>query len=115
MAIVIKKKAGAAVTAAPVVDTAGAGHRQAVETERRKRIRLACAALAYEVYDKPIMDDAEFDRLSKEIDPAIETGDAALDQFFKTEFDPSTGSWVHNHPDTDGLHALLKRVWGYKQ
>lgn len=81
-----------------------------VERERRNRTRVALAALAYEIYDNPLMSDAEFDMLCARIDPTVDTGNPALDYFFETEFSPNTGSWVHYHPELDKLHALYKRL-----
>lgn len=78
-----------------------------VEQERRNRIRAAAAAYAYEVDSDPIMSDAEFDALCLKIRPEVATGDGTLDEFFRTEFDPSTGSWVHRHPDKAGLRRVV--------
>lgn len=73
--------------------------------ERRRRIRVAVAAYAYEVMSDPIMTDAEYDALALKIDVSARTGNEELDEFFKKEFDPSTGSWVHGHPE---LHEIVK-------
>lgn len=78
-----------------------------VEQERRNRIRAAAAAYAYEVDNEPIMSDAEFDALCLKIRPEVDTGNDKLDEFFRTEFDPSTGSWVHRHPDKAGLRRVV--------
>lgn len=78
-----------------------------MEQERRNRIRAAAAAYAYEVDNAPIMSDAEFDELCLKIRPEMATGDGMLDEFFRTEFDPSTGSWVHRHPDKAGLRRVV--------
>lgn len=78
--------------------------------ETRNRIRLAVAAYAYEVEDSPIMSDAEFDRLARSIRPTMTTGSARLDWFFLTQFDPSTGVWVHKHPDKAGLRRILAQL-----
>lgn len=82
-----------------------------MEAERRRRIRVALAAWAYERYDDPIMTDAEFDRLAREIDPTIKTGHKKLDRFFATEFNPSTGQWIYRHPELAAVDATLRRVW----
>lgn len=80
-----------------------------VEIERRNRIRLSVAAYAYEFEDDPIMSDAEFDNLAKEIDVRVETGNEELDQFFRKHFESYTGSWVHDHPDISGLQRIYNR------
>lgn len=77
-----------------------------VERERWLRIRLAVAAYAYEVENDSIMSDAEFDRLSLEVDVSIKTGNRKLDNFFSKHFDPSTGQWVHKHPEKRKLRDI---------
>lgn len=84
-------------------------HAPHVCAERQRRIRLSYAALAYERYDDPTMSDAEFDDLARQIDPSIDTGNPALDAFFRTEFKPNTGSWIHRHPELDKVDAGLRR------
>lgn len=79
--------------------------------EIRNRIRIALAALAYEKYDDPIMDDASFDALAREIDLSVETGRPDLDKWFRENFNPSTGSWVWKHPELEKLEKLLLRVY----
>ena len=69
-----------------------------VEVERRNRIRLTLAAYAYEFDDNPIMSDAEFDDISRKINPDIATGSKRHDKFFREKFDPDTGMWIRQHP-----------------
>lgn len=85
-----------------------------IDEERRRRIRIALAAWAYERYDNPIIDDAEFDALARQINPAIKTGHKKLDRFFAKEFNPSTGSWIWRHPELAAVDAVLRRVWADK-
>lgn len=80
--------------------------------EIRNRIRVAVAAFAYEMESDPVMSDAEFDALALKINPAVKTGNPVMDKFFAVQFDPSTGSWVHKHPNKKGLeriYNMLKR------
>lgn len=79
-----------------------------VERQRWLRIRVAVAAYAYEVHDRQIMGDAEFDAMSAKIDTLIETGNAKLDRFFDRHFDPSTGIWIHRHPDLAGIERIYR-------
>jgi hypothetical protein len=81
-------------------------------TQRRTRIRLALAAYAYEFHADPIMSDANFDLLSNTVDVSVETGVPDLDWFFMEEFDPSTGQWIHKHPELDKLKSLYWRLKG---
>ena len=76
------------------------------------RIRLSVAAWAYEVHDVSIMPDTDFDRLCMEVDPKVSTGNRKLDKFFRESFDPSTGQWVHKHPEKGKLEGLYRRYWG---
>lgn len=77
---------------------------------------MALWALAYEEYDTSLVSDAKFDATSIEVhkNRKVKTGHDVLDKFFaKTTgkgFDPSTGSWVHDHPEYDKLDALFQRL-----
>lgn len=82
-----------------------------IEKQIRLRIRLSVAAYAYEMCDDSIISDAEFDRKCLEIDPSIETGNKKLDKFFKEEFDPSTGQWIHKHPELNGIVRIYKNFY----
>lgn len=77
----------------------------------RLRIRLSVAAYAYEICNDSIMSDSEFDQQSLLIDPSIETGNPKLDKFFKEEFDPSTGQWIHKHPELNGIVRIYKNYY----
>ena len=81
-----------------------------LEEERRKRINVALWAYAYEVHDNPIVSDATFDRVCSEVDPMINTGHKKLDKFFREQFDPFTGSWVHKHPELKKIKNLYYRL-----
>jgi hypothetical protein len=76
------------------------------DPEIRNRIRVAVAAYAYEVENDPILSDAEFDALCLTINPEADTGNPDTDKFFREEFDPNTGSWVHRHPNKEGLARI---------
>ena len=84
----------------------------AEERQRWLRIRLSIAAYSYEFKDDSIMSDAEFDKLSLEVNPAIRTGNPLLDDFFASdEFDPSTGSWVWSHPERQLIAGIYRKYW----
>jgi hypothetical protein len=78
--------------------------------ERRRRIIVSVAAWAYENNMKPIMSDGEYDALASSVNPNIATGNHRLDAFFKRHFDPSTGMWVHKHPNMEELAGIYYRV-----
>ena len=76
--------------------------------QRQIRIRLALAAYAYEFESDPILSDADFDAMSLMVDASIDTGAPDLDFFFSEEFNPSTGQWVHQHPELDNVRRLYR-------
>lgn len=79
--------------------------------ETRNRIRLAVAAYAYECMNDSIMSDAEFDELSRNIDPSFKTGNRKLDNFFKKRFNADTGMWIHMHPEKHKLDYLYRTYY----
>ena len=82
-----------------------------IEVETRNRIRLSIAAYAYECLNESFLTDAEYDMLAYKIDPTISTGNETLDSFFREEFSPHTGQWIHNHPEQDKLHNLYVKYY----
>lgn len=74
--------------------------------QRQLRIRLALAAFAYEFESDSILSDADFDAMSLLVDTSIDTGAPDLDFFFSEEFDPSTGQWIHKHPELERVRSL---------
>jgi hypothetical protein len=81
-----------------------------VEVERHNRIKLSVAAYAYEFHSNSIMSDADFDALCQKIDTTIDMENAVLDKFFREDFDPSTGMWIHKHPNLTGIERIYKKV-----
>ena len=75
------------------------------------RIRLSVAAYAYEFESDPIMPDAQFYSLCLEINPSVLTGNKVMDEFFKTQFDPSTGQWIHRHPELQGIRRTYEKYY----
>lgn len=93
------------------------------EQERKNRIKLSLAAYAYEFKDNSIISDAEFDKLALAINTEVSTIEEyhtdpkqverykVLDNFFKTQFQPDTGQWIHMHPELDRLETLYHKLW----
>lgn len=77
-----------------------------VEKQRRIRILLSLYAYAYEYKACSIVSDAEYDNLALQVDTSISTGNKKLDHFFKREYLPHTGQWIHKHPEKDKLEAM---------
>lgn len=80
-------------------------------TEIRNRIRLSIAAFSYEYRADPILTDAQFDELSKQIQPDLSTGHKLLDTFFREEFNPDTGLWIHKHPELRKLEVIYNKYF----
>ena len=80
-----------------------------VERERLRRINVTVWAYAYEVESNPLVDDATYDREALLIRPEMETGNTLLDEFFRSEFSPHTGMWVHRHPEKHKLPEMCQR------
>lgn len=80
--------------------------------EKQRRICVALWAWAYENHSDSLVSDAKFDETCKNINPSEETGNFLMDEFFRNEFSPHTGQWVHNHPEKDRLEALYQRLKG---
>lgn len=77
-----------------------------IEVERRNRIMIALYAYAYEFESDPLVDDGTFDALALKINKEVDTGHPVMDKFFKEEFEPDTGQWIHKHPELNKLKAL---------
>lgn len=81
-----------------------------LERQRMLRINVALWAYAYEVHDNPMVPDFMFDDASNEIDLEFETDRPDLDKWFKENFVPCTGMWVHKHPELDKIKSLYVRL-----
>jgi hypothetical protein len=56
------------------------------------------------------MSDSEFDELAKSIDLSVDTRRPDLDKWFRKNFDPFTGMWIHGHPERQRIEQLAKFV-----
>tara|TARA_E500000331_G_C16740189_1_gene490586 strand:+ start:96 stop:371 length:276 start_codon:yes stop_codon:yes gene_type:complete len=86
-----------------------------INPEIRNRIRLSVAAYAYEYRDDAIMSDAEFDELALKIKPEEKTGNRKMDNFFKKQFQPDTGMWIHTHPEIEKLRNIYETYFKDKK
>ncbi len=82
-----------------------------IELEVRRRIRVSVGAYAYEIANKPIMTDADWDYAASQINRWMGTCHPILDEFFVTEFSPMTAMWIHNHPDLAGIRRIFTRYY----
>lgn len=81
------------------------------EIEAKRRTKVAIWAYAYEFEDNPLVSDAIFDSECAKINPAVATTRPELDEWFKQQFSPHTGSWVHVHPDLERLRSLYNEYY----
>lgn len=81
-----------------------------VDVERRNRMLVTLWAYAYEIESFSFVSDLHYDEVCREIDTSIKTGNEILDEFFRTKFDPTTGLWIHEHPELDKVERLYRKV-----
>lgn len=77
-----------------------------VEIERRRRIRLSVWAYAYEIAGAALVPDGQFDAEALQSDPTIRTG--YLDDWWALAFNPSTGIWIHMHPELAKVRQIYE-------
>lgn len=82
-----------------------------IERVRRLRIMVAIWAYAYEMRDHIVVHDGAFDAACSEVarDLHIDTDRPVMDKWFRTEFNPSTGMWIHHHPELGKVAAAYDR------
>lgn len=84
-------------------------HPTIVENEMRNRIRVCMFAYAYEFNAVSLVSDADFDKLCLKIRTYLNTNRPDLDDWFRKNFNPWTGQWIHNYPELDKIKALVER------
>jgi len=85
-----------------------------VSQEIRNRIKLSVYAYSYEFLNISLIDDHTYDAMSKNIDLTIKTGNDKMDKFFEEHFDPSTGMWIHKHPELHKIIGIYKNYYEKK-
>ena len=68
-------------------------------------------AYAYEVIHDSLVTDEMFDREARLVNLAVNTRRPDLDDWFRREFDPSTGQWIHKHPEPARVRELYERYY----
>ena len=82
-----------------------------VDAETRLRIKVALYAYAYEYEADPLVSDAEFDDLCSKVNLDVNTRRPDLDKWFRSEFSPYTGQWIHNHPELHIIEHIYKSYY----
>lgn len=76
------------------------------------RIKIAIAAYLYEIKHESWISDHAFDQLALYVDKTKEIKtNHVCDEFFSTQFDPSTGMWIYQHPELFKIAALAVYVF----
>ena len=81
------------------------------EIETRRRVKLTLWAYSYEFMNHSMVDDHKFDEECRKVDLTISTRRPDLDGWWREKFDPSTGMWIHNHPELDILKTQHRRIY----
>lgn len=81
------------------------------EQETRRRIKLCVWAYAYEIDGESLVADHVFDREALAVDLRLATSRPEMDDWFRKNFDPSTGMWIRNHPDLTGIEKLYRTTF----
>ena len=74
--------------------------------ETRRRIRLSLWAYAYEFENASIVDDATFDAECRLVDLDASTARPDMDDWWRKNFDPSSGMWIRSHPELGKLRHI---------
>ena len=82
-----------------------------ISEQIRLRIQLSVYAYAYEFESESLISDHEFDAMCLRVNPEVKTGNRKMDNFFKNKFDPSTGYWIHKHPERRRIAELYERYY----
>lgn len=83
-----------------------------VDEEKRRRIQVALWAYAYEIMADPIVSDDIFDAACYLINLDTLTNSPEMDVWFKENFEPFTGQWIHSYPNLARLHQMYCRHKG---
>lgn len=88
-------------------------YNKTVDYQTKIRILLAVAAYSYEYVSVSIIGDGDFDSLSKLVDLTVDTRRPDLDKYFRENFHPDTGMWIHKHPEKEKLKELFYSYYMY--
>jgi len=81
------------------------------EKETWRRIRVAVWAYAYEFMNHSIVSDERFDSEARKVDLSVSTGRPEMDDWFRSNFNPDTGMWIHNHPELNKIKKIYERFF----
>ena len=79
--------------------------------ETRRRIRLSLWAYAYEFENASIVDDATFDAECRLVNLDASTARQDMDDWWRKNFDPSSGMWIRSHPELGKLKVRFSLLF----
>lgn len=85
------------------------------EIETKKRIMVLMHAYHYEILGESVISDHDYDRLAYSIDLSISTSRPDLDAWFRANYVPDTGLWIHKYPDLKGIRMLIERLASHRE
>lgn len=71
---------------------------------------LAVWAYAYEIMGETLVSDHHFDDECRKVNLLQPTGNKQMDAWFKKNFEPCSGMWVHNHPNKKRLAEMANEI-----
>lgn len=84
------------------------------EAETQRRVCLTLWACAYEIYDASYVSDDRFDETARAVDLSIDTGRPDLDAWWRENFEPHTGVWIHAHPELEHTKRCTEVMLGMR-
>lgn len=81
------------------------------EIERDRRNVISVATFASEIADTPIWRPSQWSYHAEKIDREIGTGHPVLDEFFRYQFSPMSGVWIHEHPELATIESTFTRYY----
>lgn len=86
-------------------------HRTKTEKEVWRRTKIAVWAYAYEIENKSLVSDERFDAECRLVDLSVSTTRPDMDEWWRREFQPDTGMWIHNHPELGKIKMIYDRFY----
>lgn len=80
-----------------------------IDAETRLRIKVALYAYSYEFQSVSLVSDGEFDALCYKVNLNQKTRRPDLDEWFRNNFEPHTGQWIHKHPELEKIKSIYER------
>lgn len=86
-----------------------------ISKEIHRRIQVSVWAYAYEIKNESLVPDHDYDQtcllINKDMSTSYEgRNNTDIDRWFRNNFDPSTGMWIRNHPNLEGIERYYQ-LW----